>query len=156
MSGIAAGECVEAVDGPVPVDGLAGKGMPVLTRLPSGSRGFRIISKVAASATPVPVVRIALDNGQAAILARAQGVFRIDLGVVLAAELAPGDVLEPSFHYPEGYRLRGAAAEEPGGGKRGWRVVSVVSAGEATVYSGRVNQTGCAFLSCGILCRLDG
>jgi hypothetical protein len=128
--------------------------MPVLTRLPSGARGFRIISKVSASAAPVPVVRITIDNNQAVTLARDQRVHSVGRGPVAAGALKPGDLLEPSFDYPAGYRLRDAASGGPGGGEPGLRVVAVENAGEAVVYTGRVNETGLAFLTCGILCEL--
>ncbi len=154
MSGLAADVRVEAVEGPVPIADLAGKGMPVLTRLPSGARGFRIVSKISASAAAVPVVRVTIDNGHAVTLAREQRVYKLGLEPVAAGALKAGDLLEPSFHYPAGYRLRDEASDAAGGGEPGLRVVAVEGAGEAVVYTGRVNETGCAFLTCGVLCQL--
>jgi hypothetical protein len=154
VSGLAADVRVEAVEGPVAIAELAGKGMPVLTRLASGARGFRILSKVGASAAPVAVVRLSIDNGHAVTLARDQRVHGVGRGPVAAGALEPGDLLEASFDYPAGYRLRDAVPGGPGGGEPGLRVVAVENAGEALVYTGRVNETGCAFLTSGILCEL--
>lgn len=155
-TGLSAETCVEAVDGPAAIAELAGKGVPILTRLPSGTLGFRILSKVTASAQPVPVVRIVLDNGHSAILAADQVIYTADQTAVRAADVKAADVLEASFHYPAGYRLRGADAESSEGGVAGFRVVAVEPAGEGIVYTGRVNETGCLFLTAGILCRLRG
>jgi hypothetical protein len=155
MTGIAQHTLVEAVDGPAAIHELVGKGMPVLTRLASGGRGFRILSKVTASPEPVAVVRITLDTGRTATIAAEQIVYRGGSIAVKASELRPGDVLEASFHYPPGYRLRDAAgAEVDGAGHSGVLVTAIEPGGKDVVYTGRVNETGCLFLTCGILCRL--
>jgi len=153
--GLAQHTRVEAVDGPAAIRELVGKGMPVLTRLPSGGRGFRILSKLTPSPEPVPVVRIALDNGQEATVGADQVVYRTGFVAVRASELRPGDVLEASFHYPAGYRMRNASGAEVDGPEHvGLRVIAAEPAGADVVYSGRVNETGCLFLTCGILCQL--
>ncbi len=155
MTGLAPDVMVEAVDGPIAIAALVGKGMPVLTRLPSGTRGFRIISKVVTSEYPVPIVRVRLDNGRAVTLATGQIVYRCGLFQVAAGALEPGTILEASFHYPAGYRLGGAVPGNPGDGEPGIRVLAVEPQGESLVYSGRVNETGCAFLTAGVLCALS-
>jgi hypothetical protein len=155
MPGLTADTEVEAVDGPSTIEELMGRGIPVLTRLPSGARGFRILFKVEASASRTPVVTIALDNGHGVTVAQDQIVYKIGMEPVRAGDLAAGDMLEPAFHYPPGYRLRDAGPEADGeAGPPGHRVVQVDGAGEAVVYSGRVKETGCGFLTAGILCRL--
>jgi hypothetical protein len=155
MTGIAQHTLVEAVDGPAAIHELVGKGMPVLTRLPSGGRGFRILSKVTASPEPVAVVRITLDNGRAATIAAEQLVYRGGAVAVKASEVRPGDMLEASFHYPPGYRLRDAeGAGGDGADHAGLLVTAVEPGGTDVVYTGRVNETGCLFLTCGILCQL--
>ncbi len=154
MTGLAQHTLVEAVDGPAPIQDLIGKGMPVLTRLPSGGRGFRILSKVTASPGPVAVLRIVLDNGLGATLGADQIVFRSGPVAVKASEVRPGDMLEASFHYPPGYRLRDAPAVAGAAEHAGLLVTAIEAAGEDVVYVGRVNETGCLFLTCGILCQL--
>lgn len=155
-TGLAAETQVEAVDGPASIAGLAGKGMPILTRFPSGARGFRILSKVTPSSQPVSRIRIILDNDHRVILATGQIVYKADQTPVRAGDLRPGEVLEASFHYPPGYRLGGADVQRAGTDASGFRVVTVEPAGEGIVYTGRVNETGCVFLAAGILCRLEG
>lgn len=155
MTGLAQHTLIEAVDGPAAIRDLVAKGMPVLTRLPSGARGFRILSKVTASAEPVTVFRIVLDNGQVATVGTDQIVYRSGLIAVRASEVRPGDLLEASFHYPSGYRVRDAAGlEVAASGHAGLLVVAAEVAGTDVVYAGRVNETGCLFLTSGILCQL--
>ena len=154
--GIVQGTLVEAVDGPAAIEALAGKGMPVLTRLATGGRGFRILSRIEPTESPVPVMRVGLENGQTIELAAEQQVYTAEAGIVRVADLHAGDRLLPSFHYPPGYRLSGDGAgtgtdqaEAPG-----LAVVSVTACGEKVVYRGRVKETGCMFLHAGILCRV--
>jgi hypothetical protein len=156
MPGLAQQTLVEAVDGPAMIRDLVGKGMPVLTRLPSGARGFRILSKITPSPEPVPIQRLTLDNGRAAAVAMDQIVYRAGGVPVAARDVRPGDVLEASFHYPPGYRLRDAPPGSPAAAsdRPGLVVAAAEAAGTDIVYSGRVNETGCLFLTCGILCRM--
>ena len=152
MVGLTPDTRVEAVDGPVAVCDLVGKGMPILTRLPSGARGFRIFFKVTPSADPVAVVRIVLDNGHETTLARQQVVYKVGHESAQAENLQAGDVLEASFYYPPGYRPQGPDLQDVRVTDSGFRVVAVEGAGNEIVYTGRVNETGCLFLTAGILC----
>jgi hypothetical protein len=112
------------------------------------------LSKVAPSPVAEPVVRIRLDNGRIAVMTSDQVVFRTGAVPVPVGALNAGDVLEASFHYPPGYRLRGSDAEPGPPRAPGVVVVAVEPAGSEIVYSGRVKETGCLFLSAGILCAL--
>src|ERR1051325_6827564 len=99
-----AGDCmVESAEGPVAMADTPNKGFAVLTRLPSGKLGFRQLIKVT-TAGPVPLVRVVLDSGHAVLVASGHPFFRRgSTEPVPAAKLAPGDVLETAFHYPQGY-----------------------------------------------------
>jgi hypothetical protein len=148
--GLAGDTRVEAVDGPVAIRDLVGRFMPILTRLPSGARGFRILSKIQQSPAPVPLVRLRLEHGESIDLAEDQVIYRAGLATVVARDVRAGDLLEPHFHYPAGYRPRGTPAEVSA--ERGFRVAAVEPAGEGVVFRGSVKETHCLFLSTGILC----
>jgi len=154
--GVVRGTLVEAVDGPAAIEALAGKGMPVLTRLASGGRGFRILSRIEPTESPVAVIRLALENDQTIDLAAEQQVYTAEAGTVRVADLRAGDRLLPSFHYPSGYRLAedGAGAGADPAEAPGIAVVSLTACADSVVYRGRVKETGCMFLHAGILCRM--
>ena len=114
VTGVVAGTLVEAVDGPAVIEELAGKGMPVLTRLADGGRGFRILSKIAASEERAPVVRLGLDNGRTVEVAAEQVVYAASGAPVRALDVRPGDRLLASFHYPPGYRMRDGGTPHAG------------------------------------------
>jgi hypothetical protein len=103
-------------------------------------------------------VRIRLENGHAVTVAARQVLYGIGLVPVRAGEVRRDTGLEPSFHYPAGYRLRGtpAAVSPAGGAVPGGepciRVIAVEPAGKGVVYRGAVNETRCLFLTAGILC----
>src|SRR5262249_61154580 len=94
-----AGDCmVESAEGPVPMAETPGKGFAVLTRLPSGRLGFRQLIKVTTTG-PVPLVRVVLDSGHSAVVARGHVFFRLGMEPVPATALRPGDQLETAFKY---------------------------------------------------------
>src|SRR5438552_3263761 len=98
-----AGDCmVESAEGPVAMRDTPNKGFAVLTRLPSGQLGFRQLIKVVESG-PVPLVRVVLDSGHTAVVARDHVFYRVGLEPVPAARLRPGDQLETAFRYPGDY-----------------------------------------------------
>ncbi len=148
LRGGVAGTLVEAVDGPTAIEDLAGKGMPVLTRLAAGGRGFRILSKIAASEDRAAVVRLGLDNGRTVEVAAEQVLYDAAGAPIRALDVRPGDRLLASFHYPPGYRIR-----EGDDGEAGIAVLSVEAGPPGVVYRGSVRDTGCMFLSAGVLCK---
>src|SRR5262249_29364016 len=119
----------------------------VMTRVSGAALGFRQLIKVETAAS-VPLVRVVLETGQEAVTARGHRFYRRGMEPVAAAELAPGDLLETVFHYPEGYwppdaqsptrrvRLAGRAVEP---------------AGEGPVLFGTVRDTHSLFLTAGVL-----
>ncbi|HLK09891.1 MAG TPA: hypothetical protein VKW76_00765 [Candidatus Binatia bacterium] len=146
--GIAATCLVETAEGPVPMADTPGKGFAVLTRRPSGALGFRQLIKVVSTAG-VPLVRVTLDAGHAVLVARGHPFYRLGMAPVPACRLAPGDLLETAFAYPEGYVPPDAAAPCRG---RAIAVRAVEAAGTGTVLTGTVRETHALFLTAGVLC----
>jgi len=139
---------VETAEGPVPMAETPGKGFAVLTRLPAGRLGFRQLLKVVAS-EPVELVRVVLDTGQTAVVARGHLFYRLGMDAVPAERLAVGDLLETAFHYAEGYRPPDPAA---GVVSPAIAVRAVEPAGEGQVFAGTVRETHRLFLTAGVLC----
>jgi hypothetical protein len=143
-----AGDCmVETAEGPVPMAETPGKGFAVLTRLPTGHLGFRQLIKVTA-AGPVSLVRVVLDSGHVAVTARGHIFYRRGMEPVPAERLAPGDLLETAFTYPDGYAP--PDADLPVRPAIAVRVVE--TAGEGQVWTGTVRDTHTLFLTAGVLC----
>jgi hypothetical protein len=146
--GLAGGCMIETAEGPVAMADTPGKGFAVLTRLPSGGLGFRQLLKVVTWG-PVPLVRVVLDSGHAAVTARGHVFYRRGMDAVPAERLAPGDVLETAYSYPPGYVPADAAVAEM---KSAVAVRAVEPAGEGPVWAGTVRDTHALFLTAGVLC----
>ena len=143
---------IETVDGPIAIATLVGKSMPVLTRLPSGQIGFRMMTKIACTATGVAVLRVTFDNGHAVTVDSGHVFYAPDKIERPASALEPGEMLDTSFHFPVGYayhRSDGSTAISDGG----THVTSVEPAGTADVFTGIVNETHAYFLTAGVLCK---
>jgi hypothetical protein len=151
MTCLAGDALIEAIDGPTVVGSLEGKSMPILTRLPNGKLGFRIMGKFAKSASPEGILRITLENGQSIRVGGEQVFFRKGLAEVRAAALAAGDALEPSWDYRDAYHPPDLPARRPADGTI--RVVSVVPDGEAETFSAPIRETGKFFATCGALLK---
>jgi hypothetical protein len=144
---------IETVDGPVAIGALVGKSITVMTRLPNGSIGFRLFTKVAVAATGVPVLRVTFDNGQFVVVDHGHVFYGRDGVERPVATLAPGELLDSSAHFPEGYvfrRMDGSTQVSAGA----VAVARVESAGEADVYGGIVNETGSYFVTAGVRCKV--
>jgi hypothetical protein len=149
--GFSGDSLIETVDGPVAIGKLVGKSMPVLTRLPDGTIGFRMMTGVASSGEGVAVLRVTFDNDQAVRVVATHPFFRKGMAVCEAGTLRAGDLLESSFHFPEGYELQradGTTAVSAGA----VRVATVEDDGTADVFTGSVNETAAYFTTAGVLC----
>ncbi len=138
---------IETAEGPVAMHETPGKGFAVLTRLPSGGLGFRQLLKVTTT-EPVPLVRVVLDTGHEALVARGHLFYRLGMDAVPAERLAPGDQLETAFHYQPEYAL----ADPVRPVRRSVGVRAVEPAGEGPVMTGTVRDTHALFLTAGVLC----
>jgi hypothetical protein len=146
--GLAATCHVETAEGPVRMSETPNKGFAVLTRLPSGQLGFRQLIKLVTRG-PVPLVRVVLSTGHEVLAARGHPFYRSGMEAVAAERLAPGDLLETAFRYPEGYTppdLPDAGPSDP------IRVMRVEAAGEGEVMTGTVRDTHALFITAGVLC----
>ena len=143
---------IETVDGALAIASLVGKSMPVLTRLPGHRTGFRLMTKIACTATGVPVVQVMLDNGQTVTVDRGNVFYAHGMVERPVASLTIGELLDTSFHFPAGYEFRtvDGSSEISAGGLR---VRAIADAGAADVFTGIVNQTGCYFATAGVLCK---
>lgn len=151
MSSLTAEALVEAIDGPTAVGTLEGKSLPILTRLPSGVLGFRLMGKFAKSPAPVPVIRVTFENGQAVRIGRDQIFFKKGMFEAPAAVIRPGEALEPAWDYRDGYVPPDLEGRRPADGTL--RVASVAADGEAETFSAPIRETGRFFLTCGALLK---
>ncbi len=149
---LAGDSLIETVEGPLAIASLVGKSMPVLTRLPGHRLGFRLMTKIACTAQGVPVVRVTFDNGQHVIVGHGHVFYAREMVERPVESLAVGEMLETSFHFPAGYEFRrmDGTVEASAGAVR---VQALEDAGNADVFSGIVNQSGCYFATAGVLCK---
>jgi hypothetical protein len=143
---------IETVEGPLAIATLVGKSMPVLTRLPNGHVGFRLMTKVTCTATQVPVLRVTFDNDQSVIVDGGHVFYAPGGDERPVGALERGELLDTSFHFPAGYVLRRIdGSEEVSAGAV--RVVARTDAGTADIYAGIVNETHRYFVTAGVLCK---
>jgi hypothetical protein len=143
---------IETVDGPVAIGGLVGKSIAVMTRLPKGQIGFRLFSKIAVTASAVPVVRVTFDNGHAIVVDHGHVFYAQGQLERPVSDLVAGELLDSSAHFPAGYvfrRMDGSSQVSAGA----VAVASVEPAGVADVYGGLVNETASYFVTAGVLCK---
>ena len=146
---------IETVDGPVAIGGLVGKSITVMTRLPNGRIGFRLFTKIAVTATGVPVLRVTFDNGQSVLVDHGHVFYAPDRVERPVTTLTAGELLDSSAHFPAGYvfrRMDGSTQVSAGA----VAVASIEPAGVGDVYGGIVNETGSYFLTAGVLCKAAG
>ena len=155
VCGLAADTKVETPEGALAIRTVAGKAIAVFTRDPSGRVRFRVMQNVRKTAEQQPVLKVTLETGQSFRVAPDQVLFKKGLAECRADALQVGDALEPAFTYPDGYQF----ADDRTGGERAsgarLRVMGIEPGGTADIYSLGVNQTGCFFLSAGVLCKAE-
>ena len=151
MAGLATDALIEGIDGPTAAGSLEGKSLPVLTRFSDGRIGFRIMGKFARTSAPVPIVRIVFENLRSVRVSADQMFFRTPMNPVAAADLKPGEGIEVSWDYREGYRPVDLPERRPS--DRSLRVQSVVAEGVEEAFSAPIHETGVFFLTCGALLK---
>lgn len=150
MASLTAQAQVEAIDGPNDVGALEGKSMPILTRLPNGKIGFRMMGKFVKAPEPKPVVKVTLENGRSVRVGEEQIFFTKDGREVAAKDLKAGDALVPSWHYPPGY-VPPDVERRPDDGAL--LVSAVANDGLDEVFHAPIRETGIFFLTIGPLCK---
>lgn len=153
---LAADTKVETPEGALTIKSLAGKAVAVFTREPAGRVRFRMMLDIKKSGEQQAVLKITLESGMSFRVAPEQVLFKKGMIEVRAGELKAGDALVPAFHFPEGYRFRADAGGEARESAAAWQVAAVEPGGTADTYTFAVNQTGCFFVSAGVLCKAAG
>ena len=72
-----------------------------------------------------------------------------------ADALQVGDALVPAFTFPDGYRFRDDVRQCSARLDGSLRVTAIEPAGTADIYTFGVKQTGCFFVSAGVLCKAE-
>jgi hypothetical protein len=152
---LAADTKVETPEGAMAIRTVAGKSIAVFTREAAGRVRFRIMQNVRKIAEQQPVLKITLENGQSFRVAPEQVLFKTGIVESRADALAVGDALVPAFHYPQGHQFTEDAGGNAQESTASLRVIHVEPAGTADIYALGVNQTGCFFLTAGVLCKAE-
>jgi hypothetical protein len=155
MCALAADTKVETPEGSLTVRSVAGKSVAVFTRDPAGGVRFRLMENVRKVAEQQPVLKITLDNGFFFRVAGYQVLFKKGMVGCRADGLRAGDALEPAFHYPAGYRFHSDADGSEQESSASLQVIGSTPDGAADLYAFRVKQTGCFFLTAGVLCKAE-
>jgi hypothetical protein len=155
VCGLAAETKVETPEGAMTIRSVAGKNVSVFTR-EEGRVRFRRMLDVRKVAEQQPVLELTLETGESFRVAPEQVLYKKGMIECRADQLRAGDELEPAFHYPELYEFKddSSGAMEVSGASL--RVTAVGNGGVADVFTLSVNQTGCFFVSAGVLCRAAG
>ena len=157
LTRLSASALIETIDGPVEIIRLAGKSAPVLTRLPGGRLGFRLMSQVREVDPDAALMQLTNSDGQRVEVGEDHVFLRPDGSQVRAKELKPGARLDVSWTYPPGYELPEApeyAAAARGAAWGGGVLIQIVErSGRGPVYGASVNQTKTYFLTFGAHCR---
>ncbi len=154
--GLAADTKVETPEGAVVIRTVVGKGIAVFTREPSGRVRFRMMKNVRKVAEQQPVLKVTLETGQGFRVAPSQVLFKKGLIECRADALRVGDLLEAAFTYPDGYQFTDDRDRQQRVSGASLGVSRIEPAGAADIYSLAVNQTGCFFVTAGVLCKADG
>jgi len=147
---------VETPEGALTVKSLAAKPAAVFTRDQAGRIRFRMMLDITKSGEQQAVLKITLESEMSFRVAAEQVLFKKGMLEVQAGELQAGDALVPAFHFPDGYRFSVDGSSETRASAAAWRVAAVEPAGAADIYTFAVNQTGCFFVSAGVLCKAAG
>ncbi len=155
VCGLAAETKVETPEGALAIRTVAGKAIAVFTREANGRVRFRMMQNVRKIADQQPVLKLTLETGQSFRVTPEQVLFKSGLVECSADALQAGDALEPAFTYPQGYKFR--VDQNRGEQESGacLRVAHIEPGGSADVYALGVNQTGCFFLTAGVLCKAE-
>jgi len=153
--GLAAETKVETPEGPMTIRTVAGKPIPVLSLNQEGAILFRMVTNARKLAEQQPVLKVTLETGHSFRVAPSQVFLTDAMARVAATSLAAGVRLKPAFHYPRGYHYRTDAGEEVES-PCSLQVAAVEPGGNADIYSFGVHQTGCFFLTAGVLCEAEG
>lgn len=156
LTRLAGDALVETIDGPVELVKLVGKVMPVLTRFRDGSLGFRMMREIRQIEIG-PQIELENSDGQCVRVGSQHVFVRSGGAEVRAADVAPGDHLEPGWNYPSGYVVPDAPEYARDLRGRPWApaivIAAIRAAGEGPLFGFSVNETKSYFLTFGARCR---
>ena len=152
---LAADTKVETPEGAMAIRTVAGKSIAVFTREPGGRVRFRMMLNVRKNAEQQPVVKVTLENQQSFRVGPEQILFKKGMLECRADALQAGDELESAFHFPAGYQFKHDGTGETRASTAALRIDRIEAAGTADVFTLGVNQTGCFFLTAGVLCKAE-
>jgi hypothetical protein len=156
LSRLAEDALVETIDGPVKIVELVGKVIPVLTRFRDGSLGFRMMREIRPLGDS-ELVELVNGDEQRVRLGADHVLVREDGSEVRAADVCPGERLEPSWTYDASYVPPDAPEYAPHVRGRPWQrpvlVTAVAPAGRGSVIGFSVNETKRYFLTFGAMSR---
>jgi len=152
---LAADTKVETPEGALAVRTVVGKAIAVFTRDSAGRVRFRLMHDARKLAEQQPVLKITLENGQSFRVGPQQILYAKNMVERRADAVRVGDALEPAFHFPAGYEFRNDRSAAMEASLAALRVAAIEPGGTADVYALAVNQTGCFFLTAGVLCKAE-
>jgi hypothetical protein len=157
LTRLAADSLIETIDGPMEIVKLLGKTIPVLTRMPGGSLGFRMMTQIREIEADVPLLELRNSDGQVVVVGADHVFVAADGSEVRAVDLAAGARLESGWTYPAGYPIPDAEEYAPELRNKPFETPVLVrrcaEAGRGAVYGASVSGTKSYFLTFGALCR---
>ena len=157
MTRLAGDALIETIDGPMEIAKLVGKTIPVLTRMPAGNLGFRMMTQIREIEAETPLLALRNADGQMVLVGTDHVFVAADGGEVRASELTSGARLESGWTYPPGYEIPDAEEYAAEIRAKPWETPVVIRscepAGRGPVFGGSVSGTKTYFLTFGARCR---
>ena len=157
LTRLAGDALIETIDGPMEIAKLVGKIIPVLTRMPAGNLGFRMMTQIREIEPEAPLLALQNVDGQTVVVGADHVFVTADGAEVRASELSSGARLESGWTYPPGYPIPDAEEYAPEIRSRPWETPVVIRssdpAGRGPVFGGSVSGTKTYFLTFGARCR---
>jgi hypothetical protein len=157
MTRLAADALIETIDGPMEIAKLVGKTIPVLTRMPAGNLGFRMMTQIREIEADAALLALRNADGQMVLVGTEHVFVSADGDEVRASELISGTRLESGWTYPPGYEIPDAEEYAAEIRAKPWETPVVIRscepAGRGPVFGGSVSGTKTYFLTFGARCR---
>jgi hypothetical protein len=157
MTRLAADALIETIDGPMEIAKLVGKTIPVLTRMPAGNLGFRMMTQIREIEADAALHALRNADGQMVLVGTEHVFVSADGDEVRASELISGTRLESGWTYPVGYEIPDAEEYAAEIRAKPWETPVVIRscepAGRGPVFGGSVSGTKTYFLTFGARCR---
>ena len=146
---------IETPEGALTMSALANKAAAVMSRTDERVVRFAMIKDVRKIGEAQPVLRVTLSNGTSLRVGPSQVVLKLGMLEAPAGQLQPGDELESVFSFPDGYAYVTDDGQQMTS-RASLTVTRVEPAGNADLYTFRVNRTGRFVFSAGVLGKAEG